>query len=308
MNDYEENKYNEIKNELLQCSIDKKLDYYFVNRNELTHYYNVGKMIIDAQGGESRAKYGDGLIKRYSDRLTKEIGKGYSTRSLKLMRKFYLFQKGQPVAAQFKNLLTWSHYQELLSIKDVNEISYYISQIVKYKWSKRKLREIIKNKEYQRLDDNTKNKLINKEELEVYDNIKNPILINTYNNEKENISERVLKSYILRDLDNFLKQLGDGFCYIANEYKIIIGNKTNYIDLLLFNIIYNCYVVVELKVTESKKNHIGQVMIYKNYIDKHLKNINHSITIGIIVCKKDNKYLIEYSSDYRIRITTYELV
>ena len=94
MSDYEENKYNEIKNELLQCSIDKKVDFYFVNRNELTHYYNVGKMIIDAQGGESRAKYGDGLIKRYSERLTLEIGKGYSTRTLKLMRKFYLFQKG----------------------------------------------------------------------------------------------------------------------------------------------------------------------------------------------------------------------
>ena len=261
-------------------------------------------MIIDAQGGKSKAKYGDGLIRKYSERLTKEIGKGYSTRSLKLMRKFYLFQKGQAVPAQ----LSWSHYVELLVLNDYNEINYYINICMKQKIGYRKLHQIIKNKEYQRLDDKTKYKLINKEELEVYDNIKNPIIINTYNNEKENISERVLKTYILKDLDNFLKQLGDGFSYISNEYKIVIGNKPNYIDLLLFNVIYNCYVVVELKVIKSKKDHIGQVMIYKNYIDKHLKNINQDYTIGIIVCKKDDKYLIEYSSDSRIRITTYELV
>ena len=88
----------------------------------------------------------------------------------------------------------------------------------------------------------------------------------------------------------------------------MIGNKPNYIDLLLFNITYNCYIVVELKVTESKKDHLGQIMVYMNYIDKHLKGFNQDKTIGIIVCKKDNKYLIEYSSDDRIRITTYELV
>ena len=305
MNDFEENKYNEIKNELLQSVVDKKIDSYFVNRNELTHYYNVGKMIVDAQGGESRAKYGNGLIKKYSERLTIEIGKGYSTRTLKYMRKFYFFQKGQAVLAQSVN---WSHYIILLSLNDINEINYYILEIQKNHWSQRILHEKIKNKEYQRLDDNTKNKLINKEELDIYDNIKNPIIINTYNNEKKYISERVLKTYILKDLDNFLKQLGDGFSYISNEYKIIVGNKTNYIDLLLFNVIYNCYVVVELKVTESKKDHLGQVMIYKNYIDKHLKRINQDNTIGIIVCKKDDKYLIEYSSDSRIRITTYEFV
>ena len=165
-------------------------------------------------------------------------------------------------------------------------------------------------KEYQRLSDEAKNKLINKEEIKVYDMIKNPIVINTYNSnvDIDKIHENVLKSFILRDMDNFLKQLGNGFCYIENEYKIVIGNNLNYIDILLFNYIYNCFVVVELKATESKKDHFGQVMIYKNYIDKHIKNINQSNTIGIIVCRKDDKYLIEYSSDERIRVTSYELV
>ena len=122
------------------------------------------------------------------------------------------------------------------------------------------------------------------------------------------ISEKMLKAYILKDISNFLKQLGNGFSFIDEEYKIIIGDTINHIDILLFNYIYNCFVVVELKVTNSKKDHLGQVMVYMNYIDKCVKTINQDKTIGIIVCKKDNKYLIEYSSDKRIRITTYELV
>ena len=212
----------------------------------------------------------------------------------------------QPLDAQ----LSWSHYIELLSIKDINEINYYINISINQNLSRNKLREKIKSKEYQRLSNDTKNKLIKKEELDIYDGIKNPILINTYGNiiDKEEISEKALKSFILRDMNIFLKQLGDGFAYMDNEYKIMIGNKPNYIDLLLCNLKYNCYVVVELKVTESKKDHLGQIMVYMNYIDKHLKNINQNKTIGIIVCKKDDKYLILYSSDEKIKITTYELV
>ena len=306
MNGFEENVYQEIKNELVQSVIDKKADIYFTNKNELAHYYNVGKMIVDAQGGEERAKYGDGLIKKFSEKLTMELGKGYSTRTLKRMRRFYLLiVKGTPLVAESVN---WSHFVILMTCSDDNEINYYIEQISTYHWSKRTLQEKIKNKEYQRLSDETKNKLINNEELNVYDNIKNPIYINTYNSNKEEIEEKALKSFILRDMENFLEQLGDGFYFRKSEYKIMIGNKPNYIDLLLFNSNYNCHVVVELKVTESKKNHLGQIQVYMNYIDKRIKTVNQNKTIGIIVCKKDDKYLIEYSSDDRIRITTYELV
>ena len=308
MNELEENVYKEIKNELIQSVIDKKIDTYFTNRNELTHYYNVGKMLVDAQGGEERAEFGNQLIKRYSARLTSELGKGYSWRNLYNMRMYYIFATNheflQPVAAK----ITWSHISILISLKNINEINYYTNQITTYHWSKRTLQEKIKNREYQRLDDKTKTKLINKEKLDIYDNIKNPIYINTYNSNIKDFSEKILKTFILRDMDNFLKQLGNGFCYIENEYKIQIGNIINYIDILLFNYIYNCFVVVELKVTKSKKDHLGQVMFYMNYIDKHIKTVNQEKTIGIIVCRKDDKYLIEYSSDDRIRITTYELV
>ena len=207
MNEFEENKYLEIKNELLESVINKKVDTYFVNRNELIHYYNVGKMIVDAQGGEARAKYGDGLIRKFSERLTRELGKGYSYRTLNMMRKFYIFQKVHPVGAQSIILLNWSHYRELLKFDDHYEILYYISQITTFHWSKRELQEHIKNKEFQRLDDKAKSKLINKEKFDIYDNIKNPIYINTYdtNINKTNIEEKVLKAFILRDMPNFLK-------------------------------------------------------------------------------------------------------
>ena len=153
MNEYEENIYNDIKNELVQSIVDKKIDTYFTNKNELTHYYNVGKKIIDAQGGVERAKYGDNLIKKYSERLTKQLEKGYDVTTLKRMRKFYLLiQKGAPLAHQ----LSWTHYIAFVTMKDINEITYYIEQTVKYHLSKRALQERIKNKEYQRLSEDAK--------------------------------------------------------------------------------------------------------------------------------------------------------
>ena len=302
----ENNYYNEIKNELINNEVYKRVKDYSKNRNELSTYYNVGKLLIEAQGGEDRAKYGDGLIKEYSLKLSQEVGKGYSTRNLKNMRKFYLLcEKGQTLSAK----LNWSHYVELLSFNDINEINYYINTTEKYNLSVRQLRERIKNKEYQRLDDNTKLKLINKEEMSIGDTIKNPIIIkNKLGIDKEDISEKILQRLILEDIPSFLKELGEGYSFIENEYKIKIGNTYNYIDLLLFNIKYNCYVVVELKVTEVKKEHIGQVEVYMNYIDKHVKGITNNKTIGIVVARRDNHYYIEYSSDKRIYTRDYEIV
>ena len=172
------NYYNEIKQELINNEIYKKVKDNSKNRSDLTTYYNVGKLLVEAQGGEKRAKYGDKIIKEYSNRLTNELGRGYSTRSLKNMRKFYIFQKGQPLDAQ----LTWSHYVILMSLKNDSKIRYYIEQVKNYNLSKRELLYKIKTKEYERLDERTKNKLITKEKPKVHDFIKNPILIkNSYN-------------------------------------------------------------------------------------------------------------------------------
>ena len=287
------NYYNEIKNELINNEIYKRVKDYSKNRNELSVYYNVGKLL-----SEAGKHYGEGIIKEYSRKLTIEIGSGYGISNLKRMRQFYLIvEKGVALPHQ----LSWSHILAILPINNINEINYYISISIEQNLSYRQLREKIKSKEYQRLDDKTKLKLINKEETVVSDFIKNPIVIrNKYNIDKESITEKILQRLILEDIPSFLKELGDGFTFVENEYKIKIGNTFNYIDLLLYNIKFNCYVVIELKVTELKKEHIGQIQIYMNYVDKNIKTINQDKTIGVIICKKDNGYYIEYSSDSRI--------
>ena len=293
------NYYREIKEELINNEITKRVKDYSKNRSDLNTYYNVGKLLSDAG-----RHYGEGIIKEYSRRLTSELGKGYNTTSLKRMRQFYLIiEKG----ATLRHLLSWSHYRILITLNDINEINYYILQICKLNLSIRELERRIKNKEYERLDEKTKEKLMSNEEPKVNDLIKNPILIKNSYDYKE-ISEKVLQKLILEDLDNFLTELGEGFTYIKSEYKIKLGDRYNYIDLLLYNYIYNCFIVIELKVTELKKEHIGQIETYMNYIDKNIKRIEQDKTIGIIICKKDNKFIMEYCSDDRIYQRVYELV
>ncbi len=214
------------------------------------------------------------------------------------MRKFYEIFSNEKLNT-LCSILTWSHYRELLSLKNIVEINYYIKICCQRNLGVRELKQIIKSNEYERLGEKTKNKLITNEELKLPDLVPNPILIKTENNQ-ENLSEYALKQEILNNLDNFLKQLGNGFSYIGNEYKIKIGNNYNYIDLLLFNTEYNCYVVIELKVIELKKEHIGQIEVYMNYVDKVIKKPHHDKTIGIIISKKNNQFIIEYCSDERI--------
>ena len=294
------NYYNEIKEQILNNEITKKVKDYSKNKSYLTTYYNVGKIL-----SEAGKHYGEGIIKEYSKRLTLEFGKGYGLSNLKNMRKFYnVFSKSQAVPDQ----LTWSHYIELISINDINKINYYIDISIDMNLSYRQLRERIKNNEYERLPESTKQKLINnKNDLKLIDMVKEPILIRNKNN-YENISEKILQKIILEDIPSFLKELGNGFTFIENEYKIKIGDRYNYIDLLLYNIKYNCYVVVELKITELKKEHIGQIQMYMNYIDKNVKRINQNKTIGIILVKKNNKFVMEYCSDERIQSKEYVIL
>ena len=292
--------YNQIKGLLITNEIHKNVKDFSKNKSDLDTYYNVGKILID-----SGNKYGEGIIKEYSLRLTKELGLGYSQRNLRNMRQFYkVTKKWQTMSAK----LSWSHYCEILWF-DNNKFQYYVNIVEQNNLSIRQLRERIKSKEYERLPIETKNKIINNTTLELGDEIKNPIIINNKCNiDVDNIKEKVLQELILDDLSNFLKQLGPGFSYIENEYKIRIGNNYNYIDILLYNVIYHSYVVVELKVTELKKEHIGQVMIYMNYIDENIKQISDNKTIGLIVVKENNNYIIKYSSDNRIKSVEYKII
>ena len=222
------------------------------------------------------------------------------------MRKFYEVFNNEKLTPLVSKL-SWSHYIQLLSLKNEDEIIYYINTTIKNNLNKRELQEIINNHEYDRLSTETKVKLIESENLMVNDLVPNPIIIKS-DLLKEEVSEYALKQAILNNIDEFLRQLGIGFTYVGNEYKIKIGDRYNYIDLLLYNIKYKCYVVVELKVTELKKEHTGQIMTYMNYIDKNIKTIEENDTVGIIICKQDNEYVIKYCSDDKIIAREYELM
>ena len=195
----------------------------------------------------------------------------------------------------------------LLFNLEIDSINYYIQTIINKHLSVRELEFKIKSKEYERLPIETRNKLIYDEKIEVKDLVFNPILIKNKNNIKI-ATEKALHHLILEDIESFINELGKGFCFVGSEYKIKIGNKYNYVDLLLFNYEFNCFVVVELKITELKKEHIGQIEVYMNYVDKHIRKINQDKTIGIIICKESNKYIIKYCSDKRIIAREYEFV
>ncbi len=293
------NYYNEIKKELVNNEINRKVKRYSINKSDLNTYYNVGRMLSEAGN-----HYGEGIIKDYSNKLTIDLKIKYDVSSLNKMKKFYLLI--EKVATLSPNL-SYSHYVELLPIDNVNEVKYYIRIIEEQNLSIRQLREKIKSKEYERLDDETKSKLINNEDNNVVDFVKNPILIkNSFN--YENISEKLLQKLILEDIASFMKELGNGFSFIDNEFKIKIGNFYNYVDLLLYNIKFKCYVVIELKVTKLNSNHTGQIQNYMNYIDKNIKGMDDNKTVGIIICKQNNEYVIKYCSDDRVIAREYELV
>ena len=299
------NYYNEIKNILIDNAIERKVREYKSNQKELESYYNVGKLLVQAQGGEDRAKYGDGIIKEYSKRLTTELGKGYSTRNLKYMRNFYLLAKGQPLAAQFKNInMTWSNVCEIMQLKNSEKMKYYLELSNKLCLTKRELREKIKSKEYERLDSKIKEKLLKQEEISVRDKIPDPIVLEGLEY-REKLTEKVVQKWIDENPASFCKSLGEGYSYIESQYKIKIGSNYNYIDVLLFNVIDMNYVVVEIKVNELKKEHIEQIETYMNYVDANLKKEFHNKTTGILLVRENNKWLIKYINNNGIIVRNY---
>ena len=292
--------YSEIKEKLIKSEIYDRAKDYSKDRNKVKVYFETGKLLSKA-GKE----YGKNIIKQYSEKLMIEVGKKYNYSTLYRMRQFYEMFDDEKFATTWQKL-SWSHYREVLSLKDINEVIYYLNECENKNLTQRQLHILIKQRTYNKLSNETKNKLISKEELKVNDLIPNPIIIKS--TLKKELSEYALKQSILNNIDDFLRQLGMGFTYVGNEYPIKLDNTYNYIDLLLYNIRYKCYVVIELKVTELKKEHTGQIMTYMNYINENIKTIEENDTIGIIICKEENNYVIKYCSDPRIIARTYEIV
>ena len=295
------NYYNEIKNKIIDNEVYAKVKDYSKERHKVITYFEIGKLLNEAGG-----KYGDNIIDEYSKKLVVEVGKKYNRRTLFRMKQFYNMFIDEKVS-QLATQLSWSHYVELLPLKNIDEIKYYINICKEQNIGRDSLREKIRNNEYSRLPVKTKNKLMLDDKIEVKDLVPNPILIRNKNN-IEIATEKALHHLILEDIESFMKELGNSFCFIGSQYKIKIGARNNYIDILLFNIKHNCYVVIELKVTEFKVEYISQVQKYMNYIDKNVKEISNNNTVGILICKRENKFVIEYCSDERIAVRKYELV
>ena len=295
------NYYNEIKNKLIENEIYAKVKDYSKEKHRVITYFEIGKLLYEAG-----SKYGDNIIEKYAEKLTIEIGKKYNTRTLRSMRQLY-FSFKDDIWKPLVSKLSWTNLLLIMPLKDKNKMNYYINQCLIYNLSKRQLQEKIKNNEYDRLNKKTKDKLILNNNLDIVEYIPNPIIIKNKEN-VEIITEKVLHNLIIENLPSFMKELGTGYSFIDNEYKIKIGQRYNYIDLLLFNYEFNCFVVIELKVTELKKQYIGQIQIYMDYIDKNIRKSYHDKTIGIIICKRNNEYIIEYCSNKKIISREYKII
>ncbi len=298
--------YSKIKNVIEEKEVNEGVRRLQSNKDTLNAYYEKGKLLVEAQGGENKTKYGDMLIKKWSIKLMEQYGKGYSTTHLKYMRKFYLIQKGQPAVDQ----LTWTHWTILLPIKNENERNYYINQCILNNLSKRELIKLIKEKAFDRLSYADKNniKLIDTNKESNY-SLKNmlldPIIIKAP--DKKKLSEKMLKKYILDELRDFFLQLGTGFLYAGSEYKLKYLDKIFYVDMMLFNTNLNSYMPVELKLNNTNYKDISQIQLYRKIIDKTLRKKNHNKTIGLIISKKNDNFIMEYVNDDGIYLISYEL-
>ncbi len=297
----EETYYQEIEHLIKKTEINKRVRKLEENNDIVTTYWNVGRLIVEAQGGASRAKYGNELIKKWAIRLTKQYGKGYDYTNLSRFRKFYL---SFPILGTLSQV-SWSIIYTTLPIKNINKRNYYINQCIERNLSVRELRQEIKSNSYERLINKPeKINIISREKYSITTNMKDPIIIKV---NKEVTSEQDLELSILADLEYFFKQLGDGFTYVGHQYKINDGSKNYYIDILLFNLNLNCYAVVELKLRPLKKEDKAQMEYYMKLVDKNLKLPHHNKAIGIIITKESDKLMVNFIKSEEIIPLTYKL-
>ena len=282
---------------LIQDNISEiKYSEYKINNTLVNNYYNIGKLLVDA-GNDLKCNYGTETFKKWANYLSSKYGKGYDYSNLRRFINYYLkFQKLGALPP-----ISWTNICILLPIKNNNEFNYYYNQCILRNLSSRKLKEIIKNDEFNKLpylDKNDVNLINNDDKLEIKDMIREPIIVNI----DTKITEKILEKYIVDNINEFMDQLGIGYAYINHQVKVTKG----IIDILLYNIKLRCFVVVELKTVPFNPKYIGQLEYYMNEVDKIYKNITDNKTEGIIICKNNNGYSIDYISNKNIFITTYE--
>ena len=286
-----------------------------VNQEMLKAYFQIGRRIVEEeQKGKERAEYGKKLLETISKEMTKEFKKGFSIDNLEKMRKFYLIYKDKisetvsrkldirDSVADFSLNLTWSHYCELIKIKDKTKRLYF----EKYAWqenlSVRDLKRQIYSLHYERLLMSKDKKALIRHETAKFvpqkaeELIKDPYVLEFLDmGEKKEYTEKEIETKILDDLQKFLLELGQGFSFVARQKRFTISNDHFYIDLLFYNIYLKCYIVLELKVGKFKHEDAGQLNFYLNYVKDKLNKEEDNDPIGIILCTEKEKVHAEYA-------------
>lgn len=312
-----DNLYNDIK---LLVEESRNRVYIAVNTEMINLYWNIGKMIVEMQHGNAKAKYGEYLIKELSIRLTNKFGKGFSIPNLKRMRQFY---NCFPIGSTLLNQLTWSHYLELIKINDIDKRNFYMHECINSNWDVRELQRQRITLLYERLTTSKdKNKafelsVVGHKLNEPKDIIKDPFVLE-FLDIKENTDylESDLEKNILNHLKEFLLELGKGFTYVGNQVRITLETEHYYPDLVFYNRILKCFVIIDLKIGKVTHKDIGQMQMYVNYYDREIKDNNENKTIGILLSTDKNETIVKYtlpednqtifSSEFRLTIPTEE--
>lgn len=287
-----------------------------MNTEMINLYWNIGKMIVEKQEGHNRAKYGDYLIESLSIQLTNEFGKGFSTRNLKRMRKLYLYY---PKRTTMLSQLTWSHYLELIKIDDESKRNFYMNECINSNWDVRELQRQRTTLLYERIansKDESKLLELSIKGHSIYENkdiIKDPFVLEFLDiKESTNYLESDLEKNILEHLKEFLLELGKGFTFVGNQVRITIDTDHFYPDLIFYNRILNCFVIIDLKIGKVTHKDIGQMQMYVNYYDREIKQETENKTIGILLSTDKNETVVKYtlpednktifSSEFRLTI------
>lgn len=270
-----------------------------INSTMTTTYFLIGKRIVEEeQNGVERAEYGVGLIKNLSMRLTESYGKGFSETNLKQMKSFYLaYRKGQTVSDEFK--LSYSHYLTLMRVANIEERNFYEIEAINNSWSLRELKRQMNSALYERLvlsrdkekvlELSQKGQLIEKPQ----DIIKDPYILEFLGlDEKSTYSENDLETAIIDHIEKFIMELGKGFLFQGRQVRFTFDEEHFFVDLVFYNRLLKCFVLIDLKIGKLKHQDIGQMQMYVNYYDRYVKLDDENKTIGIIICKDKNDTLV----------------
>ena len=282
----------------LICNSRNKV-YKTVNIEMLNLYWNIGRMIVEKQEGNNKARYGDYLIENISKKLTNDFEKGFSIQNLRRMRNLYVCF---PIRSTLLSELTWSHYLELIKIKEKNKRDFYQKECINSKWDVRELQRQIASLLYERLIvSKDKEKIIElsrkgNQIREGKDLIKDPFVLE-FLDIKENTYylESDLEKNIIKHLKEFLLELGKGFMFVGSQVRLTLEEEHFYPDLVFYNRILKCFVIIDLKIGKITHQDIGQIQMYVNYYNREVKNENENPTVGILLSTLNNKTVVKYT-------------